>query len=887
MSDISFSLDGQRVGCAAGTSILSAAEQHGIWIPTLCHHQDLDPYGACRLCLVEDEKSGRIMASCVTPTAPDMSVLTDSPRIKKHRRNIIRMMMAEHPESCIVCSKGNRCRLRLIAARLGVAQPGLYPMPNYRPIEQANPFLTRDLSKCILCGQCIRADHELVVVGAIGYNHRGFQSRPATIHEQPLEGSACTFCGTCLSMCPTGALAPKHDRFVGTPERESLTVCGFCGVGCSMSMGVFDETVIEVNPAKRPSVNRSTLCVRGHFAYDFLSSNRRLTQPLIRRNGELVSASWDEALQTAAERLLDIKKEYGPHSVAFLGSSKCTNEENYLFQKIARVLLRTNNVDNCSTLSEGHVWRSIEEKLRIRANNLSELDKAEVIMVWGADPDHSAPVLGYHLRRAARRGAQRRVVDPRRTELAGLASLWLAPRPATDFDLVNSLAAELIMKNGQDQSFIDRFTTGFGPYTEALAAIDPKRVERMTGVTGAAINEVVDIIRGKRPAIVPGRGILQQRHGSKTLAALANLALLTGSFGIEGAGFHIPSYESNQVGARDMGSAPGALPGRQSVKNEPDRKEWERRWRADISPDPGWGVVRMIEEMEAGHLKAVYVMGENPLQRLPEPARVRKAFEKLDFLMVQDILDYETLELADLVLPGAAFCEKSGSFTNMEGFIQTFDPVIPPPGQAKPDWEILGLLAEKMGYPEKYGSLEKIRKEMIRFIPSYAGLEHIEPGGLEFRTMIGESNTFSREESEGQCLSFFPVESIGEVKADEAYPLTMILGSSRFHMGSGARTGRSPRLRRFAPPGSLEISRDDGEALGLRDGDAVRIVSGYGFLEREVRLTGGLKSGLVFLPASFNANDAARLVGLKPLDSPDSPGLITCAVKLEKLKGEG
>ena len=368
METIALTIDGKRITCATGSSILEAAEQNGIKIPTLCHHPDLKPFGACRMCLVEDEKTGGLMASCVTPTAPEMVLQTATPRLVKHRRNIVRLMIAEHPESCIVCSKGNRCGLRQVAADLGVGETDLYHMPNYETLEQANPFIIRDLSKCILCGKCIRADHELVVVGAIDYNLRGFKSRPATAHELGLEKSSCTFCGTCVSMCPTGALSTKNIRYVGSPDQESDSICGFCSIGCSLAMGSADNNIIDVNPAHQPeSVNGATLCVRGHFAHDFLNSTDRLISPLIRNYGDvseegMTPASWDEALELVSSRLMEIKRESGPQSVAFLGSSKCSNEENYLFQKIARVLIGTNNVDNGGYIFGQSLLKVFDEK---------------------------------------------------------------------------------------------------------------------------------------------------------------------------------------------------------------------------------------------------------------------------------------------------------------------------------------------------------------------------------------------------------------------------------------------------------------------------------------------------------------------------------------------
>ncbi len=632
METIALTIDGKKITCPAETSILEAAEQNGIKIPTLCHHPELKPYGACRMCLVEDEKTGRLMASCVTPAAPDMALQTASPRIIKHRRNIARLMIAEHPESCIVCSKGNRCRLRWVAAQLGVGETNLYPMPNYKPFEEANPFIIRDLSKCILCGKCIRADHELVAVGAIDYNLRGFRSRPATAHETGLEQSTCTFCGTCVSMCPTGALSAKNTRYVGSPEHESISICGFCSVGCNLAMGASDNRIIEVNPAQKPhSVNGATLCVRGHFAHDFLNSSGRLISPLERKNGnrendELVPVSWDEALDLIARRLIEIKTEYGPQSIAFLGSSKCSNEENYLFQKIARVLIGTNNIDNGGYIYGQSLMKVFDEKTGggYRKNRLADLEKAEVILVLGADPGHSVPVAGYYLKRAARQGIPLVVVDPRKTELTSLATVWLPIKPQTDLELINGLAALLHEKKAYDSSFIDQYTEGFSLFRYNLSALDMDRISRLTNLAKSTLNKTAELLKGKKIAIVIGHGVMQQKYGSHTLGAILNLSLLTGSLGCEGAGIYVLAKESNQHGAMDMGAGPGLLPGRQSIGNEAARKKWEKNWKINISPDPGLNLVQIIDAAEKGKLKALYVMGENPLRALPEPDKGEK-----------------------------------------------------------------------------------------------------------------------------------------------------------------------------------------------------------------------------------------------------------------------
>ena len=886
METIALTIDGKRISSPAGTSILEAAQHQGIKIPNLCYHPDLKPFGACRMCLVEDEKTGRLMAACVTPIAPDMMIQTASPRVVNHRRNIARLMIAEHPESCIVCSKGNHCQLRQIAARLGVGETDLYHMPNFKPLEQANPFIIRDLSKCILCGKCIRSDHELVVVGAIDYNLRGFQSRPATAHETGLEGSNCTFCGTCVSMCPTGALSTKNSSYVGSPDREANSICGFCGVGCSLAIGASSERITEVNPAHLPeSVNGATLCVRGHFAHDFLNSKLRLISPLRRKTetqdeNDLVPVDWDEALEFVTNRLIEIKNEYGPQSIAFLGSSKCTNEENYLFQKLARVSVGTNNIDNGGYCSGQFLMRVFDEKTDggYGVNTLADLENAETIVVLGADPNHSVPVFSYYLKRAAKQGTPIIVVDPRRTELVSFASMWLQPKLHTDLELINALAAILHEKKSYDLAFIDNYTEGFSIFHYSLTSLDLDRVCRVTGIDRNCLTEVIETLSGKKIAFVVGHGILQQKYAMHTLGAIFNLSLLTGSLGTEGGGVYVLARENNQIGAMDMGACPNLLPGRQALNDDDTRKSWEKEWKVKLSPDPGLNMVRMIEAAEQGKLKALYIMGENPLRGLPQPQRVKKALDKLEFLVVQDILNTETAKLADVVLPGAAFSEKQGSFTNLEGRIQPFDPVTRPPGNARPDWEILDLLAAQIARTEGYGDLENIRMEIRQNVPAYADLNAKHPSWVE---KTGHMVLFNPAGSDG-LMTFYPVVTTEDEIEDKDYPYNAIMGSLRYHLGSGTRTAASERMHAFDLAGEVEIAPEDGAALGIADGDTIKVTSQFGKLQSVIRLKKEIRPGELFIPMAMNSNDAMNLIDLTDLAHPNSEGWKSVRVKLEK-----
>jgi formate dehydrogenase alpha subunit len=885
MERISLTIDGMPVIADSGSSILNAARDNGIRIPTLCHHPHLEPAGACRLCIVEDEKSGRIMASCVTPVVSGLSVQTNSEALRRHRTNIIRLLLANHPESCIVCNKGNRCDLRLLAGELGVGLTGLYRMPHYLKLEEANPFIIRDLTKCILCGKCIRADHELVAVGAIDYNGRGLRARPATAHEMPLEKSSCTFCGTCVSLCPTGALLAKNTHFAGSPQKEALTICGFCGVGCSLVMGSTEGRIVEVNPSHSDgTVNRSTLCLRGHFAHDFLNAPERLTVPLIRKEAGLTRTTWEEALDFVAARLLSIKSRYGPQSIAFLGSSKCTNEENYLFQKLARVGLATNNVDNGAALSGRPVWRRLEERLGGgRVKPLAELEQAEVILVLGADPTQSSPVLGYHLRRASRiRRTPVIVVDPRRTDLIPFSALWLPLNPNSDSELIHALASKLLMEGSSDRDFIERFTAGFGAYRESLASIDLEKVSRVTGLEMKAIDQAAGLLAGKKIAFVMGHGIALQRDGFQVMDAIMNLALLTGSVGGGGGGFYGIVRENNEAGAWDMGTVPDALPGRRALSDSTVRKHWERAWHCRLSPDPGLSLVGMIQEAEKGNLKALYVMGENPVRALSGSPRIGEALKNLEFLVVEDILETETSRLANVVLPGAAFAEKGGSFTNMEGRIQSFEAALSRPGEALADWEILNLLGKRMGSSDPYRSIQEVRSEIAGLVPGYLDLAGSQRTGWVKET--GRSRLFGGEDESGMIF-FSAYAPISFESPSEGYPYQAILGSPRGHLGSGTRTAASARLRDFDLQGAVEMSLEDGASLGIQEGETVTLASPYGTIRRSIVLRREIRPGLLYVPRAVHGNDAISLVPFIIPGGAGTPGTNAVPVKIERGPG--
>ena len=542
MQPVTITLDGREVSGHLGMTILELARESGIEIPTLCYDPHLTSIGACRICLVENEQTGALVASCVTPIAPGMIVNTHSSRVIEHRKNIVKLLLASHPDSCLVCDKGNRCQLRQLASDMGIGLVEFQRILQMSAIEEVNPFIERDLSKCILCAKCIRACQELVVEGAIDYFQRGFANTPATLNNLPLEDSECTFCGTCVASCPTGALTEKERSYRGTTKATVQTTCPFCGCGCCISLEVKDNHIVRVSPGEEDVVNHGTLCVRGSYGYDFIHSTERLTKPLVKVEESFTEASWSQVLERVANEFKRIKDEHGPNSLAILGSSKCTNEENYLLQRFARCVLGINNIDNGSRLYNSATRLGLGSSIGFSGttNYFSDLEQSEVLLVIGADPTASAPIVEYAIKRTVKyRGAKLILIDPRQTKLSSFAHLWLRPKIGTDVALLNSLAKVIIDEGLLDEEFVGRRTDNFEAFTKVLAKYTPEYAETITGIPHQEIRAVARLYAvARRAAIVYGSGITQHVSGTDGVKAIPNLALLTGNIGRRGRGIY-------------------------------------------------------------------------------------------------------------------------------------------------------------------------------------------------------------------------------------------------------------------------------------------------------------------------------------------------------------
>lgn len=885
MEMITITLNGREVSGQPGMTILDLAKESGVSIPTLCHDPNLASIGACRICIVEDERNGALMASCVTPIAPGMIINTQSPRVKERREVLLKLMLASHPDTCMVCDKGNCCDLRKIATDMGIGFIDFQRIPQLATIQEVNPFFQRDLSKCILCAKCIRADQELVVVGAIDYLNRGFISKPATLNDLPIEKSECTFCGSCVAMCPTGALSEKEKTYRGSATKIVTSICPYCGCGCGISLDINENYLIRCMPDKDSPLNHGTLCVRGSYGYDFVHNKERLTNPLVRADNEFKAVSWEEALSLVASEFKRIKGTHGGDSLAVFGSSKCTNEENYLLQKFTRCILNTNNIDNGSRLYSSDSYRTLGDVAGFwgTTNSLDDLEKSQVILVIGANPSSSAPIVEYAIKRTVKyKGAKLILIDPQQTKLSLFAHIWLRPEAGTDTVLLNSLARTIIDEALQDKQYITERTVGFDKFASSLKKYTPKYVEKITGISEKDLLQIARLLAtADRASFVYGSGITQQINGTSCVIALANLAMLTGNIG-SSTGIYALQRDSNGQGACDMGTLPDFLPGYQSPDDANNRKQFESRWKYHLPANKGLTALEMIEQSKQRKIKGMYIVGENPAHGFPQPAMIKQALESLDFLVVQDIFLTETAKLAKVIFPASSFAEKEGTFTNFEGRVQKLNKAIKPLGNSLPDWEIIVKLSNYMGYPMSYSSPNDIMNEIKELVPLYQQSNHtIKSRG---------SQLTNRQIHHKQALDKPCHFSIAEYNPSEnpldGYPLTLITGSTLYHFGTDARSSRASRLQKFSPETFIEISRHDANSIGIDNGDKVKISSPVGEVTATAKITDTALQGIIFMPL-FSKNPATVLFDLILEPQAKTPALKTCSVNIERIKSHG
>ena len=901
---VSLAVDGTDVEVPAGAMLLDAIEASGGRLPHLCKPDARAPLGACRTCLVEIEGAPRLAAACHTPAADGMAVRTDSERAERIRRGVL--------DLTIGMSAGGRGagQAALEAAGHGLDVTTYAPRPR-EPRDESNVFFTLDMADCILCGRCVDACQRTQHIGAIGINGRGPDARIGAAFDRLWDDSICTSCGQCVSQCPTGALLPK----AGAPATESArapqpasetasetavthTTCPYCGVGCGLAINTIDGEIAWVDGEPDNASSQGMTCVKGRFGLDFVASPDRLTTPLVRRDGELRPASWDDALSLVAERFAAAKGRF-----AAIASAKATNEEGYVLQKFTRAVMGTNSIDHCSRLCHAPSVVALMEQVGSGAtsNSYEDYDHAGTLMVVGSDAAQNHPVIASRLRRAIEEdgGAKLIVVNPVRIDLVDVAEVFLQPRPGTDVAIFNAMAQVILEEELWDRDFVEARTEGFDAWRRAAGAMTPEDAETVSGVPAEEVRRAARLYA--RPhrngsCLMWGMGVTQHTMGTDNARALVNLALLCGQVGRFGSGISPLRGQNNVQGCSDSGCLPDTLPGYEPLDG-PAREKYAAAWGAELDPQPGLQATAMIELMTNGELTTMYVVGENPLLSDPYLAHTREAFEALDFLVVQDIFMHETAEAADVVLPAASFAEKSGTFTNSERRVQLVRPFLDAPGVARDDWAITQEIARRvgdlLGEPAvgfDHDSPSAIFDEMASLMPIIAGLSHERlerEGGIQWPCPEpdhpGTPRLFADEFPRGRG-KFVPVEQ-GPPSAElpsRRFPFTLITGRSLYHWHGGVITKRVPGLVATVPVVAVDMHPDDARRLELRDGQYVQLASRRGEMVAQVHIGDRMRRGELFVPFVQLEQSAANFLTNDALDAiAGIPEYKACAVRVE------
>lgn len=887
-------IDGRAVEVPEGATVLDAVNRLGLPLPQLCKDPDRPPLGACRTCLVQVEGQKGFPASCHLPAREGMVVRTDTPEVTRIRRTVLDLTLSMLTPSA---GRDGFGQLGEACARHGLAAPSWAPLHRF-PVDDSKSFFVLDREACILCGRCTTACDEVQLIGAISLIGRGHAEKVGVFDDGLMAASICTSCGQCVATCPTGALRPKE--VPATVVRTVETTCPYCGVGCGIVSAVRADGRLAVMADDVPA-NRSSegmLCVKGRFGTGFVHARDRVLRPMLRREARWQPVSWDEALDAAAEGLARHHGQFGA-----LASAKATNEDGYVVQKFCRAVMGTNNIDHCTRLCHSP---SVEAMLvsmgsGATSNSYVDYEEAGCLFIVGADASANHPVIAIRFRRAVQRGARLVVVNPKHIELCDYADIWIRQRPGTDVALFNAMAKVILDDGLWDEAFVRARTEGFDAWRAAVEPYTPEVAERITSVPAA------DIVQAARwyarppfsgSCLIWGMGITQHTNGTANAHALLNLSLLTGQLGRPGSGISPLRGQNNVQGCGDAGCIPTNLPGYQHYVPETLAK-FERAWGVRPPERPGLVVTDMVEGCLTGQIRAMYVIGENPLLSEPDLHHAQKAMEQLDLLVVQDLFLHETAELAHVFLPAAAFAEKEGTFTNSERRVQRVRTVLDPPGEARPDWwitaELAKRVARRLGLPAggfEYAGPAQIFDEMAALVPFLGGISHARldrEGGIQWPCPTPEhpGTRFLYAESFPRGKGKFVPVTQGAPAAelpDPDYPLILNTGRLLYHWHGGTITRRVEGLVELAPRLQVAIHPADARRLRVREGDPVRVVSRRGELEGFAHLTDAVRAGEIFVPFVKLAESAANFLTNSACDpSSKIPEYKVCAVRVERI----
>lgn len=868
LKQVSLQIDGQTIQVPEGTSIMRAASMLGLNIPKLCATDSLEPFGSCRLCLVQIEGRRGYPASCTTLAEEGMVVTTENKRLADLRRHVMELYISEHPLDCLTCSANGNCELQETAGQVGLRQvrfDGYDKTQANKSADTSNPYFTFNPDLCIVCNRCVRSCEETQGTFALTVDGRGFESQISTGLNTNFKDSDCVSCGACVTACPTGALMDNSIITMGQPNHAVITTCAYCGVGCGLKAELKGEELVRMTPWKNGKANEGHACVKGRFAWGYATHPDRITTPMIRSsiNEPWRKVSWEEAINYAASEIKRIQAKYGKKSVGAISSSRCSNEEVYLVQKTIRAALGNNNIDTCARVCHSPTGFGLKQTLGESAGTqtFESVADSDVILVMGANPTDAHPVFGSRLKKRLRQGAKLIVIDPRTISLVSTAHVkadyHLPLKPGTNVAMLNAFAHTIISEGLQNKAFIagrcDSDT--FKEWLEFIQLDEnsPESAATITGVAAQTIREAARLFAtGGKAAIYYGLGVTEHSQGSTAVMAIANLAMLTGNIGMSGVGVNPLRGQNNVQGSCDMGSFPHEFPGYRHVSDAATRKQLEQAWQVKLDENPGLRIPNMFNAAISGTFKGLYCQGEDILQSDPNTQHVEAALTNLECLIVQDLFLNETAKYAHVFLPGASFLEKDGTFTNAERRISRIRKVMrPKSGMA--DWEITQALSNALGYPMQYENPSEIMDEIARLTPTFASVNyaHIDKMGGSVQwpcnpknpegTPIMHIDSFPHGKGTFVPTQYIPTSE----RTNKRFPLILTTGRILTQYNVGAQTRRTGNTA-WHEEDLLEIHPHDASDRGIENGDIVQIASRVGQIAMKAKVSTRVQPGVVY-----------------------------------------
>ncbi len=862
----------------SGDTLLNFIDRHRGrgHVPTLCDAPQLEPYGACRVCSVEVALQAggprRVVASCHTPLTAGMHVFTESKKVRSLRRNIVELVLTDHPLDCLTCEVNGNCELQTVAAKVGIRKVRYPEGANHldRKKDFSHPYMTSDLSKCINCSRCVRACDEVQGQFVLSMHGRGFNARIIKGLDTSFEDSPCVSCGACSQACPTSAISDRFQSKSTEATKKTRTICTYCGVGCNLDVATKGNEVLSIQAPVNAEVNHAHTCLKGRYAFRFYNHPDRLTKPLIRTNGHFEEATWEEAYDHIVKNLTRIKSEHGGQAIAGISSARCTNEENYLMQKFIRAVMGTNSIDCCARVCHSPTAWGMQKSFGTGAatNSFEDIEHTRCIMVIGANPTEGHPVTGARLKQQIMKGTPLIVIDPRKIEIVPYAKHHLQLRPGTNVALLNMMARYILDEGLVKRDFVEKRCENWATFEAGLRSLDLDELERITGVAKEKVRAAaIEYASSEASMSFHGLGVTEHQQGAKTVMLIANLAMMTGNIGRPGVGVNPLRGQNNVQGAADMGCQPHQGAGYFEINDPVAHKRYEEFYGVPLTEEPGWKIPQMFDAAIDGRLKALWLMGEDVVQTDPDSEHVKHAMNSLEFLVVQEIFMTETAKFANVILPASSFLEKSGTFTNAERRVQRVNATVKPLEGTKPDGQIMCEILLRFGYPQEDYTPDGVLAEIAQIVPFFAGATWenlgengkqwpIAKGGID--TQILHQDNFKRGLGK---FHFFPWQESTELEINgKEFPFILTTGRILEHYNCGTMTRRTGNSE-IVTQDELAIHPEDAAKKNIRSGDTVRLFSARGEVSLPARVTEEVNPGIIYTTFHFPENMVNNVTG--------------------------